>query len=206
MKKMAVKKSYEEKIYGKTIIDHKIRTKLNLDINEYVLLDVIEILEIKKVIFTSDDIYRMTGIQSNDVLYYVKRLKNLEFITKRNNLPLVTDKWKKAFEISDNEFDTFWFKDGKPAWTGSKKDAKKKYALARKNNSTEYLLQQRDYYFTFLAHPENNFRQKMGCSVFLNLDKERFKEPWEIYLKELRGTKEKKEVKKLGYSIKQTNE
>lgn len=170
----------KNEITGKTIISHKIRVKLELNCMEYCFLELIEKSQVRGDYMTEDFFWRRMGIKKDELYKLLSKLKANGFIEKgKNHMPIVTDKWKFAFEISVEEFETFWFLNKKCCWPGSsKKESFVKYKEVRKLYSAEYLIKKRNEYFMFLAKPENEFRQKMGCPVFLGLDKERFNIEW----------------------------
>lgn len=167
-------------ITGKTTISHKIRVKLSISCIEYCMLELIEKSQVRKDNMNEDFFWRRLGIKKDELYKLLSALKTKELISKdKFGSPIVTDKWLSCFAISTEEFEKFWTMDGKPCWEGSaKKDAMMKYKKTRELYSAEYLLKKRNEYFRFLARPENEYRQKLGCSVFLNLDKERFNTDW----------------------------
>lgn len=178
-------------VTGFTTINHNIRLKCLLTCSEYVLLDYIYTVQIKGKIPEMGDCYRKTGFneKEQDALVAALVKKGFILLPKDNNQTAfeITELWTRHFHSTEAEFENlFWMvydqekKKNVVAWPGSKPQALKNYILVRKNNSLEFLLKQREWYFKYLdAVRETGFpRQKMMCSVFLG-PQERYLENWQ---------------------------
>ena len=174
------------KITGKTTISHRNRIKLGITCMQYCILELIEKSVARHESLTEQFFYQKIGIQKEELYKELHKLATLEFITKNTDgSPKVTQKWLSAFDIPMEEFEEFWNRNERCAWPGSsKKETLKKYKEVREFYSAAYLLRKRNEYLEFLVRKENDFRQIMGCSVFLNLDKERFNIDWKNASKE----------------------
>lgn len=172
---------------GTTIIDHKIRFNLGLTLAEYCMMSLIVDLKIKKKPVDYDRIEIYLGFSKEQAMKILKSLLEKEFIQKHETGITVTVKWTSSFLIDDSEFEEFLLnKDtGKMFWTGSRKDIREKYILARRHYSHEHLMKQKYWYQKLLEHPEMKFRNVMGGSVWLNLKTERFNEDWKEQYQDL---------------------
>ena len=186
------RKGESDLINGVSEINQKFRHNLGITCDEYVLLDILYKLEVKKEPLTFDYTYRKLGLSTDETKSQIKSLMTKGYVTLKDKMFFVYDQWKKLFSISEGEFETFWVYKGKVYWTGSKPDAKKKYTECRKNYSAEYLLNQRDGYFALLEL-QKDWRQVMGASVFLNPKTERFRENFYEQIKRIKPVIQKEE-------------
>ena len=131
------------------------------------------------------------ALDKENFLSLAKSLLTKGFIISENNKLKVTRLWLDEFMVGEEWFDAFWFVKGKTFWAGPRKDAQAKFVKACKFFTPEFLIECRDNYIRFLAHPDNRFRQVMGASVFLNLQTEKFKTDWLGELRRLKNPFEK---------------
>ena len=119
-------------IKGKTTIDHRICSSLNIGFTEYVLLDY---FNDNPGVLDADKLYRSKGVSHDTLAFFTKTMERQKLITCDNNEYKVTKKWAQYFSI-DSDFDNeekanpgFWqiFKKH-----GNKQMAKKAYVKARK--------------------------------------------------------------------------
>ena len=167
---------------GHTTINHQVRMELGISYEQYCILDLVERRQSAGAI-TPTFMSQKLKMNKDTVVTIARELREKGFLNIKKS-PRVTSKWLSAFEISDEEFSEFWKPEHGKKWTGSRKDARDKYNRARRQYSAQHLLNQKRYYFRFLSLEENDFRQTMGASVFLNLQTERFNEDFRASLKE----------------------
>jgi len=186
-----VKTKRRDTIYGFSQINHAKRHKMGLSIAEYCVADFIEYAASKRKPVTYEYIWRRLAFDKENFLSLAKNLQTKGYIVSEDNQLKVTRLWLDEFMVSDEWFDAFWFVKGKVFWPGPKKDAQAKFVKACKFFQPEFLIECRDNYIKFMAHPDNAFRQVMGASVFLNLETERFKQDWPGDLRRLKNPMEK---------------
>jgi len=171
----------------KSVINHNIRDKLNINSDEYAVIEICDRLYVKQKKYSAGDVSDRIGYDENAIKAFVKGLIEKGLLERVDgDSPRATDKWKKMFMVTEDEFEEFMasMKIGLRMikWTGSKADSKNKYEKARKIYSAIYLLERKKCYFEYLSrHPR---RDIMGAPVFLNVKTQRFAEPWEKYGKE----------------------
>lgn len=173
-------------VTGTSIVNHQIRVKLNLSLEEYVIMEYIEKCARDVIGINYPSIYEKTGIEHDDAKELFVTLWTKGFIETTQSVSKFkpTSKWFSALSSIKNEFEEFWMSmhiktaNGKKniSWTGSKQDALNKFTKARKIESFEYLMAQKELYFKMIA--SSDFRKVMGCSVFLNVDTKRYSEDW----------------------------
>ena len=174
-------------VTGTSIINHQARVKLGLTMEEYAVMEYIEKCSRDSIPVSYTALYEKTGIEHDDAKVLFVDLWERNFIEVTQNLSMYkpTSKWHEGFSTIKNEFEEFWTSkhfvtvNGKKciSWCGSKQDAINKFAKARKIESFEYLINQKNLYFKMIA--SSDFRQVMGCSVFLNTETKRYSEDWE---------------------------
>jgi hypothetical protein len=177
-------------IHGSSIINHSIRYRLSINCSDYVVADFIDRMEKAKKEPTFERAFRHLGIDKNSfiaILYKLAKLNIVDCNTREGWH--VTRLWKDFFSAIEDEFADFWTVDKKPCWPGSKSAAQDCYVKARKEETKEYLIKQRNDYFKFLTLPEQAFRQKMMATVFLNTKTKRYSEDWSAYFKPVIETK-----------------
>jgi hypothetical protein len=204
----ALEKTVEfPQIKGVKTINHSMRVSLGINCSEYVLMDYLAYLLEKKLDFNAMKCYQSTGFKSEEVGPVLSGLIQKGFVVyheKTDKLD-ITKKWYDNIPTFINEFEQFWTIKGKDdkmvnAWPGSKPEALRLFIKLRKNGiEFDYLMKQRNDYFKFLRYQQTvrNFNlQKMMCTVFLNLDKKRYEEEWELQVPEeyRKPKEEKKEI------------
>ena len=191
-------------VHGSTIINHKVRVKLKLTIDQYTLLDLIHKLMVSNKEFTYGRIQRWIGMKKTDQKpdykgvdphpdwdYIKECMKVLKAkglyehkMVKGEKQFIVTKRYQTIIQSeTDDDFEFFWQKREPISWKGSKEEGRRLYHLAAAKFGTSYLNNQKEDYFEFLI--TENFRSVMNVTTFLNIDKQRFNEPWKEYTKDL---------------------
>lgn len=181
------------KITGSSLINHRMRAKLNLTVAEYSVMLFSEHAELTQKLISSDTVWASLGMQFDLFVTIRNRLVDKGFL--ENGSKKILPKWKDAFGNTEEFFEKFWapivISDTRYSWPGSKADAKKKFLIALKEKGFDYLMTQKKYYFTVIN--ESTFdRAVMGCPVFLSPQTRRYEEDW--YSQTVEG---KSKIKKL---------
>lgn len=180
--------------HGSSVINHKVRMKLNLTMEEYCLLDLIHRLNLKGKEVNYDRIERYIGLNMEAGKSTLLSLHKKGFIARNgSSTQIIVNKiWSKIHEtVMEDDFEVFWRKEKGISWTGSKKEALVKYKSTRESYTADFILEKKRAYFEFLSQPEMSFRQVMNAARFLNPKNEHFNEPWEDYLKDLQAKRVK---------------
>ena len=169
------------KVTGTSIINHGVRTELEMTPSEYILMDYIykKILKKEEMNFLST--YKATGLMRGTQEQILNNLVAKGFLYPENaNPPKATNKWPAAFGNRTEEFEKFWKIDGVVFWTGSKKLALKRYENLRKIYSEDKLLMQRNAYARYLRlENQNGFdRRVMAADRWLNPANEYYEVDW----------------------------
>ena len=187
-------KSKLPSINGSTTINHEARVRLGLTCSEYVLMSHLANIQEKKKKHENLSFYLSTGFGPSEITALFKALIGKGFVYISNPAEgdyEVTSKWNDGFADIEKEFDNkFWKVDGKVAWTGTRKKALEYYVKLRKRHAKDFLVKQRDDYFTFLdlQYKLRNFdQQKTMCQVFLNPMNERYLEDYADYIVQLKA-------------------
>lgn len=178
-------------VHGTTALDHKLRIRMKMSCDEYVMADAIHKMMIKGKEATNGRIHRWTGFSFNEVNGEKEAIKLLVILVKKGWIVqdkkkdiLVTKKYQAYMDMElDDDYEFFWLKREDRMWTGSKPEGKKLFEKLSVNVGSKYLIQQKEDYFKFLLFQVNRDRPIMNVTTFLNQEKERFKEPWDEYLK-----------------------
>ena len=180
-------------VHGTSVIDHKLRVKMGLMMVEYVMLDFIHRVTIQKKAIDYGRIRRWTGLtDANEIRRIIGVLENKGLIIvedliedgkAKRRIKGVSRKFQNICHTKeDDDFETFWSPAFEKKWTGSKQEAKKLFQVACSKFGASHVLNQKFNYFKFLSLPENAYRSVMMATVFLNMTKQRFNEPWDEYL------------------------
>ncbi len=184
-------------IHGNTIIDHRIRHKLKLNFDEYVVIDLIHKLMITNKSFNYERLRNYIGIdllKDPDKINYnyfsgiMKSLKEKKLYDKKKDKNgiiqfVVTKKYQIIHRIElDDNYELFWEKSDTHSWTGSKKAGKALYKRIIAKYGHVYINKQKENYFTFLSLKGNEWRHIMSITTFLNFEKERYNEAWGEYI------------------------
>lgn len=107
-------------VHGRTIIDHRIRCKLGLTVEEYIVLDFIY-CQLKPGEEAAEESWKRIGMKVEDVNSILKELnaKSIGAVTA----------WNQEFAV-DDDFEYFWNTIFKKH--GNRADAKAKYEASRK--------------------------------------------------------------------------
>ena len=107
-------------VHGRTVIDHRIRCKLGLTVDEYVVLDFIY-CQLKPGEEALEESWKRIGMQPEEMNTILKGLntRKIEAITE----------WNAEFAV-DSDFEEFWTNIFKKH--GNRKDSEAKYAACRK--------------------------------------------------------------------------
>jgi hypothetical protein len=174
--------------HGSSVINHKIRIKLKLTMEEYCLLDLIHRLNIKDKPLNYDRIERYIGMDVEAAKVNLLSLfkKGLVERYKDTKKIIINPIWSKIHNtVLEDDFEVFWRKEKGISWTGSKSEAKVKYKSARESYTADFILEKKRAYFEFLSQPEMSYRTVMNAARFLNPKNEHFNESWEEYLSDL---------------------
>lgn len=114
-------------VHGRSIIDHRIRCKLGLTVEEYIIIDFMTAIHSADLI-ASVECWKKIGITADEL---ETKLKELNF---KN--PDAFQKWREEFAV-DAYFEDFWNNIFKKH--GNKADAKKCYSESVKLVDREYL-------------------------------------------------------------------
>lgn len=170
------------KKYAKTIIDHKIREKLNISLAGYVVCDAlhnnVNIMDNQLML----EIYFMNRLELDNA---ISELLEKELIYFDSIFYTLSQKWNDChFGDIKKDYDLFWepmfFNNRKISWTGTHANGLIVYKQTRKIESAEYLQKQKELYFELIS--ESDFRRVMGIPVFLNPKTKRYSEDWESQL------------------------
>ena len=137
------------KVKGKTIIDHYIRTQLNLNVLEYVMLDfAFNWFFCMKTTYCSMDFYEHSGYPSSiDISDTEIKLQEKGFL---DSIGQTTEKWNKYFQVNESDFEELW----KLYHEGNKQKAKIAYQKCRKITNHATLLDAAKKYLKFKAFKE----------------------------------------------------
>jgi hypothetical protein len=167
-------------VRGKSLIDHKKRKKLDLSLPEYVFLDAIEQLIIRKNSFNSklmfEDFYRICGIDRKEYIELGKSLKSKGMlIPVKEYVYKIYDKWYTESDDLLGEFEVIWELLQK---VGNKKKSLEMYIRARKAGfDYQHLLERSKLYMKFIK--ESN-QYIMHVSTFFNPDNEEFNNEFKV--------------------------
>jgi hypothetical protein len=199
-------KSKKPEPNGITTINHNVRCRMQLDCNEYVLIEYIVKIRERYILYDYGLCYLATGFVPEQQEMLLRRLFNKEFIAYINHPNgqkdiKPTGKWDELFfDQIERQFDRFWTEDingkSRTAWNGSKPEAYKIFRNLVPQYGFDKLMQQRKSYFRFLELQKSvrGFdRQRMMATVFLNMQKERYNEDWAGQVEELEKLRKEKE-------------
>ena len=173
-------------VTGHSAIDHQARVHMNLTMEEYALVDMMEKYHKASKPLCSTEIYKCIGIAAEESQPLITRLWAKGFIetcsAKSRFKP--TQRWYDGFPDLKKEFEEFWKSVDIPtvngvkhiSWTGAKPSAEKCFEKVRKLESFDYLIAQKIAYFRMIA--SSSYRKVMGGPVFLNITEKRYSEDW----------------------------
>ena len=170
-------------IHGSTIINHKIRVKLDVTCSEYCILEHIYNLNKQGIKVTAygeiDTLWESLGMRPTNFAEYVTDLIDLKYIEEANGL-VVTEKWYKEFTTAYEErFEEFWNVYG---IIGNKEQARKMFLKAVKEDTYDHLIQRHAIYVGHLK--TCNWKGKMHCSTWLNPISKRYNDDFQAEEKE----------------------
>jgi hypothetical protein len=176
-------------IHGKSVINHKVRHRLKLSNDEYVVIDLIHRLSIQNKEFTEGRLLRWIAMKVDEVRPILSSLKSKGLyevkVVDGEDKFFVSKRYQKAHKIElDDDYEFFWQKRGDRKWHGSKKAGKELYNKVVARVGSQYINDQKEAYFKYLNHPSTGFRSIMNITTFLNLETQRFSENWTEYLEE----------------------
>lgn len=188
--KIKVTKVAPAGIYGSTVINHRIKHKLQLTGDEYIVLEYIYNMnkEGKKVTAYGDmeNLWKAIGMYPPEFGKYAVSLIEKEFIEESYGL-IVTSKWINEFvDVNQDKFEEFWEVYGR---IGNKEQAKKMFLKVIKEIYYKDLLEKHAKYS---KHLENaGWKGKMHCSTWLNPVNKRYEDEYELEEKEEENKEEK---------------
>jgi hypothetical protein len=165
----------KSKIKGQSIIDHAKRISIGLTMEEYAVADLFERAKINFKKVDNEVAFIKLGLTPEEFQKIKDMLHQKQMIETPTSHKL-TNKWYQFEQQFEKDFEGFWFKDNRCAWSGSKTQAQKLYVNLRKSVDKDYLIKCRDDYFAYLA--VNPWRHKMMATVFLNPTTKRYEENW----------------------------
>jgi len=192
-------------VSGSTIINHKIRVKLDLTCEEYVVADYIYNWQKRNpkehcpIDNDKEEMFRNIGIRSYEILETLFSLLKKKIVSDIQGFSIysqlddetrkkaianhselqmtVLPIWTDEFEGKlDKEFDEFW---GVYGHVGNKVEANNMFRKARKVATYDHLLVRHQKYVKFLNSEEEKWRGKMNCSSWLNPMYKKFDDKYE---------------------------
>jgi hypothetical protein len=184
-------KSNRPDITGSSTINHAVRVKLQLNCSHYCYMKYIsDCFESKKVI-EQMEVYEAIGFDATQQNFMVKELmlSGFLYINEKTDRVMMTGKWGTGFPNIEAEFDRFWKKDGKVAWSGSRAQALMLYQKVVKSKNVSVILAQRDSYFEYLEteHKRGFNRSAMAAERWLNPKAEHYMEDYQAYILKLKA-------------------
>lgn len=182
-------KSARPEITGSSIINHKVRVKLQLNCSQYCYMQYIADSFKKNAFIDQMDVYKAIGMDANQQKSLADELIIKSFLyIDQHGIVFPTDKWASGWPKLEVEFDEFWKKDGKNCWTGSKKEGLSLYIKARKKIDKETIIAQRNRYFEFLVITRKTGFNRSASSVekWLDPKKEMYMEDFAQYIEDLK--------------------
>jgi len=181
--KLESKKTSYAGIKGVSVVNHRIRVKLDLTCNEYMIADFLYKMMKAKAPFLYHDKYtellwKVLGIRLSSALTNFATLEQKGIVFKDNKDHVIpTDIWIDEFEKPlEKEFEQFWeFVYGRH---GSKAEALTKFIEVRKTVSYDHLLRRHQVYQKHLD--QNDWKQKMHMSVWLNPKKKKWDDHYPV--------------------------
>jgi len=130
-------------VVGSSIINHKIRVKLNLTNDEYILADFIKQWQDKHTTrITYGDLWKATGLEPNILPIIWKGLKEKNIVYRHETgIVTTTTVWDSEFDVL-SQFEDFWLIAPK----GNKASARKMYERAIKVVTHETLCEKYKVY------------------------------------------------------------
>ena len=169
-------------ILGTSIINHKIRVKLGLTLNEYCVLDFLYSRMIAKkpvlsIAKESDALWKDLGVRPFNIVDNVLCLGEKDLIEENKKGEIIpTQLWIDEFEKGwEKEFTTLWDTYGH---IGNESEAKARYKLVRKITTLDHLLKRHQVYQKHLD--ERDWKQKMQLTVWLNPKKMKWDDDYEV--------------------------
>ena len=166
--------------YGANRVDHLIRTRLGLNVQEYCIFHLIYERKMKNKDTHFMDIELHTGFTPEEINTCIEKMQNISLLAYKYdkfylNKKMVDNALKERLNEYEQEFELFWKEtvvvNGKEkkinAWPGPKEDALNKFKIARKKYSFDFIMNQRKDYFKYLK--TQSWRQKMQATKFLNV-------------------------------------
>jgi hypothetical protein len=155
MAKKYVAQNSSAGVHGRTIINHKVRSKVNISCNEYVIMDFIMNLffECKKPFDPKtheEKLYKAIGCYFYQIEVPIQGLITKGLLSCEEGLYLTTEKWDQHFNHVDveTEFAELWNKYGAK---GNRKTALNYYRTLKKEGVTyEHIDAQMDIYLEFI--------------------------------------------------------
>ena len=165
-------------IHGSTVINHKIRVKLDLTCSEYVVLEYLyerNTVGKKTTVYGEmNDLWKALGMRSDSFAEHVVDLIDLGYIEESNGI-IVTEKWIKEFQDPHGGFGEFWKVYGK---VGNKENARKMFLKAIKEVTFDHLIIRHAEYVKHLKNTP--WKGKMHCSTWLNPSFKRFDDDYAV--------------------------
>lgn len=157
-------------VKGATVINHRIKIKLDISIVQYVVLDFLFLFKkennrIFNQVQDQDEMYKHMGARPYEAfMTFDERCKIYYAIN--GDYYQTTSLWDIEFEDAiQREFEKFWELYGK---IGNKKNAEKMYLRTRKEVTEVHLQKRLEVYNNHLNTERFSFKDKMHLSSWLN--------------------------------------
>jgi|TARA_R110002020_G_scaffold113252_5_gene260575 hypothetical protein len=188
--KIKVSRVAEAGIYGSTVINHRIKHKLEITGDEYIVLEYIYNMnkDANKVTAYGDmdNLWKSIGMYPPEFGKFAVNLIDKGFIEESHGL-VVTNKWINEFvDVNKDKFEEFWEVYGR---IGNKEQARKMFLKAVKEIYYKDLLEKHAKYVKHLENTE--WKGKMHCSTWLNPVSKRYNDEYELEEKQEDNREEK---------------
>jgi len=180
-------KNFKSKIVvkGKTVIDHKLRIRLNIGCNAYVILDYFKTL--RKLDYL--EIEKATGFPPEAVDKLIESLYNQQLLTynkTRTSLKASSKFYNQ--DLIQRQFNDFWNlkliskKQKTSAWPDTMERARKAFREAVELEGFDYIMERRNLYIRYLELPELEYRNIMSAARFLSTAYKEYNSNFESFL------------------------
>lgn len=162
-------------IKGRTVVDHRLRNKLQLSFEAYCLMDYFHNQSNKKSEFDVDfDSYEYMGINEDQLVMYLDVLSEKGFIRHIEKTTwMLGDAWLNEFKDVESLFEQLWAIFPK----GNKATALRRYRQASKLVSHQVLMERRQAYVDYKQSIKASFTYFSGLDVWLNVADRHWEDP-----------------------------
>lgn len=167
-------------------INHKIRTKLNLTIDEYVCLDYLSQNKLARL----SDFKRDLGLDSDFLFSISQSLKAKKMVVRKDDKLEISELWTNEFKANDSDFKVLWKIHAK----GNLQTAKERFAKVMLKNNLDDI---KEKLINYLKACSESDTFPKNLDTWLNPKKEHWNNPLPVRLAE----KNKPVQKKVKYKI-----